>query len=205
MSTWDEFQSHEICKKGGTSKALDTFCEIVPDFRELAHLRPSEYVSEVWSRYTSLENPNRDINGLVFEYTLISLLMNKGLLPIYVQARVAFVPNVNFDLLLYTKQKPVVISAKTSLRERYKQADLEAIALKYVHRKADSYLLTLNEKESASVNRKIQTGDVIGLNKVILATSPDIDDLLDTLGELDFVEAGTIDIVTASSIIAPKV
>ena len=43
-------------------------------------------------------------------------------------------------------------------RERYKQADLEAIALKYVHRKALSYLVTLEANEAKSVKAKIKSG-----------------------------------------------
>ena len=67
---------------------------------------------------------------------------------------------------------------KTSLRERYKQADLESIALKYVHRKALSYLITLDEKEANGVKNKIVSGDVIGLDNVIVATNPEFDELI---------------------------
>lgn len=73
-------------------------------------------------------------------------------------AKVAFVPNVIYDLMFYTSERgPICISAKTSLRERYKQADLEAIALKYVHRKALSYLVTLQTNE-AKIRMKRNNG-----------------------------------------------
>ena len=67
---------------------------------------------------------------------------------------------------------------KTSSRERYKQADLEAIALKYVHRKAQSFLMTLEEDEYPRLKKKISNGDIIGLDKVVLCTSPDLDQLI---------------------------
>lgn len=189
--------------KGKDTKALNTFNTILPDFRTLSHLSPSNYVSHVWNLYEASGINERDINGKVFEYILISLLINENILPIYVQAKVAFVPNVDFDLLLYSREKPIVLSAKTSLRERYKQADLEAIALKYVHRKAESFLLTLNVKEAVSVNEKIRTGGVIGINNVVIATDSAIDNFISYLHTLTFEEAGSIDIITASSIVNP--
>jgi len=97
-------------------------------------------------------------------------------------AKVAFVPNVIFDIMFYTREcGPICWSIKTSLRERYKQADLESIALKYVHRKSLSYLITLNESEASSVKEKIRNGDVIGLNDVLVATSTEFDLLVSEL------------------------
>jgi len=40
------------------------------------------------------------------------------------------------------------LTIKTSLRERYKQADLEGLALKQVYRKSKTYLITLSGQES---------------------------------------------------------
>lgn len=187
--------------KGRDTKALTVFDIIINDFTTLSHLTPSDYITTVWNDYLAHKPHNKDLNGKVFEYLLISLLINQGLTPIYIQAKVAFVPNVDFDLLLYTKEKPIVLSAKTSLRERYKQADLEAIALKYVHRRAESFLLTLNEKEAESVNQKIREGGVIGINDVVLASSTKIDDFISYLKELQLEASGSIEIVTASSIV----
>ena len=93
---------------------------------------------------------------IIFEYILATLFVREGILPLYLSAKVAFVPNVIYDLMLFTSERgPICLSAKTSLRERYKQADLESIALKYVHRKALSFLLTLEENEAKSVKKKL--------------------------------------------------
>jgi hypothetical protein len=117
-------------------------------------------------------------------------------------AKVAFVPNVVYDLMFYTMERgPICISAKTSLRERYKQADLEAIALKYVHRKALSYLLTLEENEAKGVKAKILTGDVIGLDKVVVATLPEFDELILELKEYVFSEPPTVKVIESNQII----
>ncbi len=187
--------------KGKTTKALTLFNDLVPDFTLLSGMNPSQYVNHVWSLYEAHTPYNKDLNGKFFEYVLVSLLINENLLPLYIQAKVAFVPNVDFDLLLYTKEKPIVLSAKTSLRERYKQADLEAIALKYVHRKAESYLLTLNSSEASTVNNKIKHGEVIGIDEVILANTNALDTFIGYLKGLTYEEAGQIQIINASSIV----
>ena len=95
--------------------------------------------------------------------------------------------------MFYTTERgPICISAKTSLRERYKQADLEAIALKYVHRKSFSYLVTLDNKEAKSVKAKIKSGDVIGLDNVVVATSNDFNELVVELKNYKFSEPPTV-------------
>jgi hypothetical protein len=124
---------------------------------------------------------------------------------VYLSAKVAFVPNVIYDLMFYsTERGPICISAKTSLRERYKQADLEAIALKYVHRKALSYLVTLGAREAAGVKAKIKTGDVIGLDDVVVATSPEFDDLIRELKNYVFIDPPTVKVIQSTQIITAE-
>ena len=60
---------------------------------------------------------------------------------------------------------------KVSLRERYKQADLEGMALRQVYRNAESYLITLSD-EAVGVTRKIENGDIAGLSGCIRADMP---------------------------------
>lgn len=188
--------------KGKETKALDLFHNICNDFSIYKDELPSRYISMLWKQYSLLGENNNGLNGKVFEYILISLMINKKILPLYVQAKAAFVPNVEFDLLLYTEEKPIVLSAKTSLRERYKQADLEAIALKYVHRKACSYLLTLSEQEAIGINKKIKKGEVIGINEVIYCFCDRFDIFIDELkNDNKFCEAGTIQIIKAATIV----
>ena len=113
-------------------------------FEQVDYNSPLDYVAKFWKRYQERNDRNNSLNGKIWECIIITLLYREGLLPFYTQAKVAFVPNVEFDVLLYTSSRPISLSLKTSLRERYKQADLEAIALRYVHRRAKSYLLTLD-------------------------------------------------------------
>lgn len=175
---------------------------IAPDFLNNT-MEPSEYVKFCWKQYenSGIER-NNALNGTIFEIIIATLFVKENIVPLHLQAQVAFVPNVNFDAILYTNETgPIGLSLKTSLRERYKQADLEAIALKYVHRKAENYLLTMDINEANSVSYKIKNGDVLGLNQAILATSEEFDDFIEKLKKRTFISPGSIEIIKASSTI----
>ncbi len=163
---------------------------------EVRYDKPSEYISKYWEAYQRQPEVKISLNGKIFEYILAILFVRELILPLYLNAKVAFVPNVNYDLMFYTTERGLIcISAKTSLREIYKQADLETIALKYVHRKALSFLIKLEEKEARSVKEKIKSGDVIGLDKVVVATSYEFKELVEELKSYKFSEPTTVKVI----------
>ena len=187
---------------GRDNKAEIVFDSLFPNFLKVKYNKPSEYVEKYWGAFKNHKESNNNLNGKVFEYILATLCVREGILPIYMSAKVAFVPNVIYDLMFYTSERgPICWSVKTSLRERYKQADLEAIALKYVHRKALSYLITLEVNEARSVKAKIKSGDVIGLDDVIVATSEEFNKLLEELKEFEFSEPPTVKVIESNQII----
>ena len=189
------------------TKGYHIFMEhIAPDFMSNT-MGPSEYVRYCWNNYeNSGVERNNSLNGTIFELIIATLFVKEGILPLHLQAQVAFVPNVNFDAVLYTHETgPIGLSLKTSLRERYKQADLEAVALKYVHRKAENYLLTMDREEADSVSRKIATGAVLGLDKAVLASSDEFDSFVNNLKSKAFVSPGSVEIITASRIITEQI
>ena len=190
---------------GSNNKADMIFEQLFPSFLEVRYSRPSEYIQIYWGKYQEHPEKSNNLNGKIFEYILATLFVREDILPLYMSAKVAFVPNVVYDLMLYTAERgPVCLSAKTSLRERYKQADLEAIALKYVHRKALSYLLTLEENEAKSVKGKIKSGDVIGLEDVIVATQPEFDNLIAFLKNFELSEPPTVKVIESSQVITKE-
>ncbi|WP_322969442.1 hypothetical protein [Faecalibacter sp. LW9] len=190
---------------GRDNKAEQIFDSLLPNFLEVEYNKPSEYIQQYWAEYSNHPDRNNNLNGKVFEYILATLCVREGILPIYMSAKVAFVPNVIYDLMFYTAERgPICWSVKTSLRERYKQADLEAIALKYVHRKALCYLITLEEREAQSVKTKIKSGDVIGLDNVVVATSEEFNELIAELKEFEFSEPPTIKVIESNQIITQE-
>ena len=187
---------------GKDNKAEIVFDSLFPNFLTVKYKKPSDYISTYWEAFKKHPEGNNNLNGKIFEYILATLFVRENILPLYLSAKVAFVPNVIYDLMFYTTERgPICISAKTSLRERYKQADLEAIALKYVHRKALSYLVTLEVNEAKSVQAKIKSGHVIGLDKVVVATSNDFNDLIEELKTYKFSEPPTVKVIESNQII----
>ena len=190
---------------GKDNKAEMVFDSLFPDFLKVKYSKPNEYIQKYWDKYSQHPERNNNLNGKVFEYILATLCVREGILPIYMSAKVAFVPNVIYDLMFYTTERgPICWSVKTSLRERYKQADLEAIALKYVHRKALSYLITLEENEARSVKIKIKSGDVIGLDNVIVATNEEFNELISELKEYEFSEPPIVKVIESNQIITKE-
>jgi len=166
----------------------------------LQALSPSETIKSLWNCYEKEFPSNNNVNGKVFEEIIGYILAREGCIPFYMQAQVAYVPNVNYDFILYDNEfGPIALSAKTSLRERWKQADLEAVALKYVHRNASSYAITLHEREAATRVSKLK--DSMAINDFILATSSKFDALINEMKKRKFELAGTIQIVTSNTII----
>ena len=159
-------------------------------FMDIDYESPKDYINKYWNAYKNTNlGDNLSLNGNVFELIIYSLFFREGLLPFYTQAKVTYVPNIVFDAILYNRSQPISISLKTSLRERYKQADLEAIALKYVHRRAKCYLLTLESKEAEENKEKIRRGDIIGLDDIIDCNTDEINRLIEKLKQSHYEEA----------------
>ena len=186
--------------KDAKSKNLAIFDKVCPDFMNQPARLASEYVLDIWRKYEALNINNANTNGAIFEYIIASLLIREQILPFYTQAKAAFVPNVIYDFLIYCQNMPIAISAKTSLRERYKQADLEGIALKYVHRKAKSYLLTLSTREANTLKEKIKDGQIIGIDEIIDMNSDDINELVAYIKTSQPQVAGSVQIISGNCV-----
>ena len=184
-------------------KVPDIFDLLYSDILSISYKSESELIDELWSRYEQYEKKQPSLNGAVFEGILATILYRSDIVPLYVQAKLSFVPNVDFDFVAYTKEfGPIILSAKTSLRERYKQADLEGMMLRQVHRNAKSYLITLNSKEAESVNKKIANGLVLGLDDVIVANHIRFDDLISKLKSYTYFQPKKIDVLTSTRLIS---
>lgn len=180
-------------------KICDIFDRLYPDIMTVTYENQHTFVRDMWDRYTPV---SPSLNGAVFEGILAVIFYRSEILPLYVQAKFEFVPNVDFDFVAYSKEcGPVILSAKTSLRERYKQADLEGMMLRQVHRRAKSYLITLHAKETASVNAKIANGRVLGIDKVILATDSAFSEMIADLKSLTYLKPEKFDVVTSTRLI----
>ena len=124
------------------------------------------------------KSPNQigSLSGAWLEYSVLVALHHKKLTPAYYQTELAQMENNVFDVFLWTKENgPVVLSCKTSLRERYKQADLEGIALLKIHPTSKSFLVTLDaDKQHLTQTRsKIPSKEIEGLVAIYDETNVD--------------------------------
>jgi SepF-like predicted cell division protein (DUF552 family) len=190
-----------------STKGAKIFESLLPEtsFLNVQYSTPKDYIEKYWKAYKALGETNNSLNGAMFELITSTLLVREKLLPMYLQAEVSFVPGIFFDLILYSKEiGPICLSMKTSLRERYHQADLEAIALKYVHRKSKYYLLSLDKKEVMNVKSGIKSGKIIGIDDVCYCLSDEINGLIEKLKQIQYSVAGTVEVVSSNRIVTEK-
>lgn len=169
-----------------TRELLDTY-PIPPD------LSPSEFIKIYWGYYQKNYKSNNSVNGTVFENLIIISLAREGIKNIYYQTQLSFVPSAKFDVFLYHEETPMALSIKTSLRERWKQADLEAAALKQVHKEAESYVITL-DRVAVNTRRRLDR-TYAGLNGFIIADNVEYDKFVYYLKTKQYVQSGAVPII----------
>jgi len=202
MSSVDELVALNLIS--GT-ETLKVFESLFPNILTLKYSTPSSFVDDLWKTYKASSFKGNSLNGHVFQSLIAVTLFREGITPLFAEANLTFVHNVKFDFVAFEKDGPIVFSAKTSFRERYKQADLEGRFLKQVHINAKCYLMTVDEKAAINVNKKIKNGEVTGIDKAIVMTSISLDKLLHDLGKLVLFVPPQIDIVRSSKIIGSKI
>ena len=189
------------------TKTAQIFEKLYPSktFLEINYEKPSEYVEKYWETYKKTGYSTNSMNGKIFELIIYTLFIRENILPMYLQAKVAFIPNVEYDLIIYNKEYgPISISLKTSLRERKKQADLEAIALKYVHRKSKCYLISMDKNEVKSAKNDLKEGYLLGLDDIYLANSEEFDNFISRIKDIPLSKAGSVKVIECDQLITTE-
>ena len=187
------------------SLSAQLLLSIQPTLSSIAIEQPSKYVDYIWKKAEADERLTRDVRGKFFELVIASCLIKNNILPFFWQAQLEFVPLANFDLVIYTEERgPIVLSLKTSIRERYKQAEFEAQAMKDVHRRAKNFLVTMEKDEAISLKAKIDSGVLSGIDEVIVANEKTFDGLFDFLDTLSIVDTPVFSAVKNPHKIEPK-
>jgi len=151
--------------------------QIIPDVYTDAGLSPSDFIKKYWNIYLKTFPRAASIDGEVFEKMIAITLTREGIIPFFMQAKAAFVNNAIYDFIIYTEKfGPVSLSAKINLKERWKQADLEALALKHIFRSSESFVITMNSQETKE--RQAMMKDCMAINDFILGDQPGFDALL---------------------------
>jgi hypothetical protein len=180
-----------IMSESGSKSSLSAqlLLSIQPNLESIDIEQPSKYIDFIWQKAEHDERLTRDVRGKFFELVIASCLIKNNILPFFWQAQLEFVPLANFDLVVYTEERgPIVLSLKTSIRERYKQAEFEAQAMKDVHRRAKNFLVTMEKDEAVTLQAKIDTGVLSGIDGVIVATEKSFDEQIQLLKSLTIVD-----------------
>ena len=149
----------------------------------------------MYNRYLALPQAQRSnsMNGSVFHLIVAVALFRSGIHPLYQEASITFVPHAIFDIVAFRSDESIVcFSLKTSFRERWKQADLEARALKMVHRRAQCLLISYETDDANTTRRKIASGGAIALDNGISAVTIQFDDLIKELSSHEFIVPPTV-------------
>ena len=202
---YEFFASHQ--KKSKKSKSLDIFnqakwYEIFFD----KSLKPSEVVRELYlNRFEKILGNKSNVNSLrgsSFENLILAIFLNNQIKPIYEQCTLQFVPNVRFDFVLFENQmKPLIISLKTSLRERYKQVELEAYYCKQVYKQSECIFISLDSEGVRAAEVKKNLFEVLYIDEFIIATDNKFDLLIKRFKNNDYQKAGTFNLVKSGSLV----
>ena len=187
--------SNYIVESGLASSSGDAvklLLEIVPTWEDINPVA-SEFIQDVM-REVDIMRAGNNIRGSVFEYIVGLSLLRAGIKPFYRQAQITYVNNAIFDFALWKNgEVPISLSVKTSLRERYKQAELEAAALKNVHKKSENYLITLDKQQVSRIANNANSIDHHSfIDKYLLADTAQFDELIKYLKSIDFKEPAMI-------------
>ncbi len=176
-------------KSAEDSKSAQILLSIQPNLYEIENIKSSKYIDLLWAKAEKDPRLERDVRGKFFELLIACCLIRNGILPFFWQAQLEFVPLANFDIVIYTEERgPIVLSLKTSIRERYKQAEFEAQAMKDVHRRAMNFLITMDRDEANSLKSNIESGILTGIDGVAVATDTSFDEVIELLKNLTIVD-----------------
>ena len=128
-----------------------------------------QYFKYFWDKYelyklqfkqTNNKEINNTYNGQAFSIIITYLISREGI-EIYAMDEEIGVPFVKPDIVLKKRdQQMIFLSLKTSLRERWKQADWEAIKFKRKYKNTLCYLLSNNFSEVKNIKKYLQWLDL---------------------------------------------
>jgi hypothetical protein len=182
-------------KNASNSKALKLIEKVWPDIEYKKNIRPTMFVNEIFETIVKRFEPGNATRGSIFEYLLMCVFFREGITPFFCQGNLSFVPNVVFDFILFDMNKrPIIISAKTSSRERYKQVELESLAAKHVHRNARCIYITYDD-DGTMIEKKIKSREITGIDEVYTTQNKEFDQLIKELSKKDYLDPGLVKII----------
>ena len=171
-----------------SAKLIEIILKIQPTLDHFPYRSPSLYNDKIW-KILDTEIRDNSSRGSAFEFLIAFTLLRENISPFYYQVEFSNIAWAEFDILIYTEEiGPIVFSCKTSLRERWKQAELEAQLLRRDFPNSRSFLITMDPSES-SVANKIKNGPKSGLEKVMRSNQPVFNRIIEEIKSYTVIKA----------------
>lgn len=144
----------------------------------------------IFSGYTALRTENGRLNGDIFEGLFASAMLGSGLCSFIMSAEYSVLPYSKVDMVVYTqKSGPVMLSLKSSLRERWKQSDLEFHVAKRFNRGIIAAIATMDGDGIRHPTGLLNEGKLLGLDRIVDCNLPSqVDSLFRLISDLKPVE-----------------
>ena len=123
----------------------------------------------------------KKLSGDAFEFLIGEMLVMHGLVPFYTQVKMWKIPMSKVDFLLYDEHEPVVLTCKSSIAERWRQAAFEGIFLKNIYHRGQCYLVSADSKGVQKRNANIDDGEIAGIDRCFLAGGEEFKKFLEDL------------------------
>ena len=160
------------------------------EFKNFKYEKPSQFFNHFWNKYERFKDKfkknnaqkaiNNRYNGSALEIILAYLFTRENIKITNMDENIDVMFVKPDFLLIGNNKKKIFVSAKVSIRERWKQADWESIKYKKKYPDAVCILIMNDKSEYPGIKKKIQ---YLHLDKVYLASSNDIDDMINLIKE----------------------
>ena len=172
-------EENDKYKKGLIAgKTMQYVCGSYSELDNFQYSRPQDFLKHFWVPFEEIRKTkklNNSISGYAFEIIMLWLFDREG---IQISSKSTVIHGVNAvydvkpDMVIDVgKNKKIVISLKTSLRERWKQADWESMHIKK-ELDAECIIISNNKKELDDVRRKLRD---LHLDEAVFASSDELD------------------------------
>jgi len=129
---------------------------------------PCDLVAKIYQKIRPKGKGSRNWNGYLLEALVVKFLRTRVMEScIFTNRKLALIDDTTYDILLCATsndgqtQSPICLSVKTSLRERYKQAEREGLTAKQVHLGSFTALLTMDSKTTEKKGLKMRGLDMV--------------------------------------------
>jgi len=173
------FASHEACQIGSSSSQIRS----------------------MWDTYLASSFYPR-CNDAIFNSLVTLMLGKQRIRPLYFQAQFYPFSNIEYECATYSKvYGPIIITPSLNITSKLSAISLKSAILKSIHRRSKSFLITMDERKAAVVNQKIGVGLVLGLDKVVVASSSGFDTLIQDLKSYTLYKPEPVDVLTSTRFI----